>query len=104
MLAFALTWAACSTPPISRIDEHREAYESWPLEVRQLVLDGHVAPGMTRSMVYLSWGQPHKVAMGTLLGEESWLYEEAFIDGPVVERRIVIFRGGRVVAADIQRY
>ena len=32
--------AGCSTSPISRIDSNRSAYESWPIEVQEAVLNG----------------------------------------------------------------
>src|SRR5256885_11275089 len=63
--------AGCGTPQISRIDRNREIYETWPLEVRQAVLDGKVEQGMTPDMVRVAWGEPtEKVASPTGGDEE----------------------------------
>ena len=36
----------CASSQMNRIDRHRDIYETWPIEVRQAVLDGKVEPGM----------------------------------------------------------
>ena len=34
--------AGCSSSQMSRIDRNRDIYETWPIEVKQAVLDGKV--------------------------------------------------------------
>lgn len=102
-MLLTMMWAACVSLPISRIDEYREIYERWPVEARQLVLDGQVTQGMTPEMVFISWGAPQRIIIGQMLDEETWLYEEGHLDGPIYERRIVVFRGGVVHSAVAQR-
>ena len=66
----------CSSPQFSRIESSRELYESWPLEVKQAVLDGKVEPGMTGEMVVVSWGEPSEV-LSRSNGpheDEIWIY------------------------------
>ena len=73
----AVGWlGGCSSPQFSRIESSRELYESWPLEVKQAVLDGKVEPGMTGEMVVVSWGQPSEV-LSRSNGpheDEIWIY------------------------------
>ncbi len=75
-LGVAVLLAACSSSPISRIDSNRAAYESWPLDIQQAVLDGHVVQGMTHDQVEMAVGTPsektvHNTRKGT---EEVWVY------------------------------
>lgn len=66
----------CSSPQFNRIEGNREDYESWPLDVRQAVLDGRVEPGMTPQMVEVAWGQPSEV-LARANGpheDEIWVY------------------------------
>lgn len=102
-LVFALVWAACSSAPINRIDQHRAVYEEWPVETKQAVLDGQVTKGMTSDMVYVAWGAPTRILVGQMLAEETWLYEEDNFNGSS-ERRIVTFRVGAVHSVDVQRF
>ncbi|RME72346.1 MAG: hypothetical protein D6781_02390 [Verrucomicrobia bacterium] len=68
--------AACATTssPISRIDKHRDEYESWPLEVKEAVLDGRAEPGMTRRQVEVAMGEPSEVYYRG--SDEVWVYRE----------------------------
>lgn len=68
--------AACSSPQFSRIDANREIYESWPIEIRQAVLDGKVEVGMTPDMVKVAWGKPTEVVSRSNVpgDEEIWIY------------------------------
>ncbi|MEY4939490.1 MAG: hypothetical protein RIQ93_1225 [Verrucomicrobiota bacterium] len=70
--------AGCGTPQINRIDQNRAAYETWPVETKQAVLDGKVEVGMTPEMVRVSWGQPSEViSRSTGPGEEEiWIYRK----------------------------
>ncbi len=70
--------AGCSSPQFSRIENSREAYESWPLEMRQAVLDGRIEPGMTPEMVEVAWGKPDEV-IARRNGpheDEIWIYRK----------------------------
>jgi hypothetical protein len=70
--------AGCSSPQMSRIDSDRGLYESWPLEIKQAVLDGKAEPGMTPDMVRMALGRPTEVV--TRAGapnsgdDEIWIY------------------------------
>jgi hypothetical protein len=67
----------CSSPQFNRIDADRELYESWPLEVRQAVLDGRAEVGMTPEMVTMALGKPTEIVAGsTAGGEEIWVYRK----------------------------
>lgn len=79
LLSFAAgLLAGCSSPQFSRIENSREAYESWPLEMRQAVLDGRIEPGMTPEMVEVAWGKPDEV-IARRNGpheDEIWIYRK----------------------------
>jgi len=68
--------AGCASSQMSRIDANRDVYETWPIEMRQLVLDGKVEPGMTQEMVEVSWGKPTEVvSRGLKPGDDDvWIY------------------------------
>ncbi len=63
---------------MSRIDSNRAAYDSWPLEVQQAVLNGRADKGMTEEMVRVSLGEPSKVETrdGKNGEEEIWIYSK----------------------------
>ena len=73
LLALALV-SGCSSPQFSRIDSNRELYETWPLEVRQAVLDGRTEKGMTPDMVRMALGKPSEIVGGSNSAEEIWIY------------------------------
>src|SRR4030095_16670930 len=60
-LAVVVFAGGCASGQMSRIDRNRDIYESWPLEVKQAVLDGKVEPGMNSDMVRVAWGEPTEV-------------------------------------------
>src|SRR3954469_17491219 len=66
--------AGCASPQFNRIDSNRELYESWPLEVRQAVLDGRAEKGMTSDMVAMGLGKPTEIVAGSSSAEEIWIY------------------------------
>jgi hypothetical protein len=72
----------CSSPQMSRIDRHRDIYESWPIDVRQAVLDGKVEPGMNTDMVRLAWGDPTEISSSPA-GDEIWVYAKGGDPGSV---------------------
>jgi hypothetical protein len=72
----------CSSSQMSRIDRHRDIYETWPIEVRQAVLDGKVEPGMNSDMVRVAWGDPSEVTSSPA-GDEIWVYSRGGDPGSV---------------------
>lgn len=82
-LGSALLAGGCSSSQMSRIDRNRAIYETWPLEVRQAVLDGNVEPGMDYDMVRVAWGEPSEVS-GTPAGDEIWVYKKGGDPGSVI--------------------
>ena len=83
VLVIGLT-AGCGSSQMSRIDRNRDVYETWPIEVRQAVLDGKVEPGMTPEMVEVAWGRPTEVVSQGGPGDEVWVYEIGGHDGTMM--------------------
>jgi hypothetical protein len=77
VLAGGLLLAACSTTPISRVNANRALYESWPIEIREAVLDGRAERGMTPEMVRVAKGNPSRIEQrsGSKGQEEVWVYQ-----------------------------
>lgn len=75
--------AGCASSQMSRIDRNRDLYETWPIEVRQAVLDGRVEPGMTPDMVVVAWGEPTEVVTQANTGDEIWIYQSGGSEGSV---------------------
>ncbi len=77
---FAALFAGCaSTPsPLSRIDANRALYESWPLPVKEAILDQRVIPGMDADMVRMAIGEPAEINTRpdprSRAMEEVWIY------------------------------
>jgi hypothetical protein len=76
--------AGCGSPQMSRIDKNRDVYETWPIEVRQAVLDGKVEQGMTPEMVKVAWGKPSEVVGDGSIGDEIWVYRTGGSEGTVM--------------------
>lgn len=76
-IASGLTGCATSTTPMNRIDANRAEYETWPIEVKQAVLDGRVEKGMTPKQVEVAIGEPaSKEIRDTRKGtQEVWTYK-----------------------------
>jgi len=74
-----LILAGCATTPMSRIDANRTAYESWPIEVREAILDGRAIKGMTPEMVRVALGAPSRVEprSTSTSNEEVWVYDKS---------------------------
>jgi hypothetical protein len=73
VLLLTMLLAACATTPMSRIDANRAAYESWPLDVQEAILNGEAKKGMTPEQVKVALGTPTEVVpRGT--NEELWVY------------------------------
>ena len=73
----------CASSQMSRIDRNRDVYETWPLEVRQSVLDGKVEPGMNPDMVRVAWGEPSEISVSPA-GDEIWVYAKGGDPGSVI--------------------
>jgi hypothetical protein len=76
------TAGGCASSQMSRIDRHRDIYETWPIETRQAVLDGKVEPGMNSDMVRVAWGNPTEVTSSPA-GDEIWVYAKGGDPGSV---------------------
>jgi outer membrane protein assembly factor BamE (lipoprotein component of BamABCDE complex) len=76
-LVSGLTGCATSTTPMNRIDANRAEYETWPLAVKQAILDGRVEKGMTAKQVEVALGEPaSKEIRETRSGtQEVWVYK-----------------------------
>lgn len=81
-LAALLLGGGCASSQMSRIDRNRDIYETWPLEVRQAVLDGKVEPGMNVEMVKVAWGEPSQITTSPA-GDEIWVYSKGGDPGSV---------------------
>jgi hypothetical protein len=77
-LALGVVVGGCSSSPMSRIDQGRSRYETWPLEVQEAVLNGKARKGMTPEQVEMALGKPSEiVTRGTKAGEdEVWVYRK----------------------------
>lgn len=66
----------CASSQFRRIDADRELYESWPIEIRQAVLDGKVEAGMTPEMVKMALGKPSEIVSRSIVpgADEIWVY------------------------------
>jgi hypothetical protein len=84
LFALAVVGSAggCASGQMSRIDRNRDIYETWPIEIRQAVLDGKVEPGMNTDMVRVAWGDPTEVTASPA-GDEIWVYSKGGDPGSV---------------------
>jgi hypothetical protein len=74
-IALLLGAAGCASSPMSRIDQNRAKYESWPLEVQEAVLNGEARKGMTREQVEVALGKPSEVVSRSG-DDEVWIYRK----------------------------
>lgn len=81
-LAALVLGAGCGSSQMSRIDRNRDLYETWPIEIRQAVLDGKVVPGMNVDMVKVTWGEPSQITSSPA-GDEIWVYSSGGDPGSV---------------------
>jgi hypothetical protein len=81
-LGVAGSMGGCASSQMSRIDRNRDIYETWPIEIRQAVLDGKVEPGMNSDMVRVAWGEPSEVTSSPA-GDEIWVYSKGGDPGSV---------------------
>lgn len=60
---------------MSRIDQNRAKYESWPLDVQDAILAGEARKGMTPEQVEMALGRPTQiVSRGS---DEVWIYRKS---------------------------
>lgn len=78
LIALMALEIACSSSPMSRIDADRGKYESFPIEVRQAILNGQAVKGMTPEQVEMSLGKPSEVVTRSAKGgdDEVWVYRK----------------------------
>jgi hypothetical protein len=73
-----LAGCATSTSPFTRIDANRPLYDSWPLEVKEAILDQRVIAGMDADMVRMAIGEPTEINTRpdprSRVMEEVWIY------------------------------
>jgi hypothetical protein len=76
LLAAALLTQCASSTPQTRIQQNPQLYSMLSTRDRQLVYSGVIREGMTRNAVFLAWGSPDSVSVGTNRGREleSWTY------------------------------
>jgi hypothetical protein len=81
-VAAGLIGGCTSSQQMSRIDKNRDIYETWPLEIRQAVLDGKAEPGMTPEMVRVSLGEPTEITRRSNDpgADEIWIYRTGGYD------------------------
>jgi hypothetical protein len=86
--------SGCASGQMNRIDANRDIYETWPIDVRQAVLDGKVEPGMTPEMVTVAWGKPSEVVQQGGAGDEVWVYKKGGDDGTMMYPGGASYPGG----------
>ncbi|KXU36852.1 hypothetical protein AXK11_03425 [Cephaloticoccus primus] len=85
LCAAALIFSGCATLE-SRISKNQEAFDSWPVEVREKVRAGQVDLGFTQPQVLVALGKPtrmytHKTESGEA---EIWAYSGKSSKWPMV--------------------
>ncbi len=62
---------------MSRIDQNRALYESWPIDMQAAVLDGRAVKDMTPDMVRMALGEPTRIDTNPGKGaDEIWVYQK----------------------------
>lgn len=77
LLSLLVGCASATSPDaiMDRVDANRAEYETWPLNIKEAVLDGRVIRGMTPSMVLVARGKPSEV-VDRGGGDEVWVYRK----------------------------
>lgn len=76
-LASAVFLNSCATPgPPGRIQKYPGMFTALPPEQQTAVREGRIAEGMSKDAVYLAWGKPDTVTLGSQSGSpfEQWRY------------------------------
>jgi len=94
--AAAFGLSACSTSTISRIDQDRARYESWPLDVQEGVLAGEARKGMTREQVEMALGKPTQIVSRSARDgdDEVWVYRKGTVGSSILRNTGVSIGGG----------
>lgn len=76
LTAVLLLSQCASSSPQSRIERNPRLFAQLGTKDRQLVTSGVIREGMTRDAVFLAWGRPDRVTVGTNRGKEveNWTY------------------------------
>ena len=71
----AIVLTSCSTPQ-TRISDHPDFYQSLSQRDQELVSQGQIRVGMSRTAVWLAWGSPDRKIVGNMGGgpTETWVY------------------------------
>lgn len=75
--AVGLLLSSCATPgPPGRIQKYPVMFGSLPAAEQKSVQEGRITEGMSKDAVYLAWGKPDSVTMGSQNGQafEQWRY------------------------------
>ncbi len=96
ILAAAFGLSACSTSTISRIDQDRARYESWPLEVKEGILAGEARKGMTPEQVEMALGKPTQIVSRSARAgdDEVWVYRKSTVGSGILRNTGVSIGGG----------
>lgn len=88
--------AACASSPMSRIDADRSKYDSYPIEVRQAILNGEAIKGMTPEQVEMSLGKPSQIITRSAKGgdDEVWIYRKSAGIGGALRNTGISIGGG----------
>jgi hypothetical protein len=75
-LVAVLLLSQCVAGPQRRIERNPQLFNQLSARDRQLVTSGVIREGMNRDAVFLAWGRPDQVTVGTSRGKEieSWTY------------------------------
>ncbi len=75
-LIAAVVFPQCASTPQTRIENNPQLFSRLSTKDRQLVSSGVIREGMTRDAVFLAWGRPDSVTVGTNRGRETeqWTY------------------------------
>lgn len=75
-LITAVLLSQCASTPQSRIQDNPQLFAQLSSRDRELVSRGAIREGMTRNGVFLAWGRPGSVAVGSSNGKnlERWTY------------------------------
>jgi hypothetical protein len=75
LLTLLFVAGCASNSPMSRIDQNRAQFESWPLDVQDAILSGEARKGMTPEQVEMALGRPTQiVSRGS---DEVWVYRKS---------------------------
>jgi outer membrane protein assembly factor BamE (lipoprotein component of BamABCDE complex) len=96
IVAAAFGLSACSTSPLSRIDQDRARYESWPLEIQEGILAGEARKGMTREQVEMALGRPTQIVSRSARegDDEVWIYRKSTAGSNILRNTGVSIGGG----------